>query len=102
MDLDAYSWLRSRLEGDEGRSQIEIVRRLTPIAEELGCSMAQLAIAWCLKNKHVSTVITGASKPEQVVQNMQALEVVPLLNQEVMGRIESLLNNKPAPPQQFR
>ncbi len=66
-----------------------------PDADELGCSMAQLALAWCLKNPHVSTVITGASKAEQVHENMKALDVVASLTPEVMERIEAVLSNKP-------
>jgi len=73
-----------------------------PIAQELGCSMAQLALAWCLKNPHVSTVITGASRPEQVRENMRALEVVNKLTPEVMERIEAILENKPEPEEDYR
>ena len=57
--------------------------------------MAQLALGWCLKNPNVSTVITGASRPEQVNENMNALEVVPKLTSSVMERIEGILGNKP-------
>lgn len=73
-----------------------------PIAEELSCSMAQLALAWCLKNPNVSTVITGASRPEQVVENMAALEVLPKLRDEVMERIETILDNTPKAEPDFR
>ena len=75
---------------------------MVPIAAELGCSMAQMALAWCLKNPNVSTVITGASRPEQVVENMKALDVVEKLTPEVMERIEMILQNKPAPEEDFR
>ncbi|MGA8856560.1 MAG: aldo/keto reductase, partial [Candidatus Bathyarchaeia archaeon] len=68
---------------------------LQPIASELGCTMAQLALAWCLKNLNVSTVITGATRPEQVVENMKASEVVSKLDSEVMDRIDKVLGNKP-------
>ena len=61
----------------------------------LGCSLAQLALAWCLKNPHVSTVITGASRKEQVTENMQALEVAGRLSPDVMEQIEQVLQNKP-------
>lgn len=100
--LPGYEWLREQLEGEEGQRRIEKVRHLTVIADELGCTMAQLAIAWCLKNPHVSTVITGASRPEQVVQNMKALDVVPKLTDEVMERIEGILQNKPTPIPDYR
>jgi voltage-dependent potassium channel beta subunit len=102
LSLDSYKWLRQRFEGEGGRDKIEKVRQLTPIAEELGTTMPKLAIAWCLKNPHVSTVITGASKPEQVSENMTALEVVPQLTDDVLDRIEQILDNKPSPEQKFR
>jgi voltage-dependent potassium channel beta subunit len=76
--------------------RLEKVKRLAPIAAELGCSLAQMALAWCLTNPNVSTVITGASRAEQVHQNMQALEVVPLLTDEVLARIEAALEDRPA------
>jgi voltage-dependent potassium channel beta subunit len=95
--LEGYEWLRDQYESEEGRRQIEKVRQLVPVAEELGCSLAQLAIAWCLKNPNVSTVITGASRPEQVRENMQALDVASKLTGAVMERIEAILENKPEP-----
>jgi aryl-alcohol dehydrogenase-like predicted oxidoreductase len=63
------------------------VRRLVPIADELECSLAQLALAWCTKNPNVSTVITGASKASQVTENFGALDVIGRLTPEVMNRI---------------
>ena len=92
-----YEWLRKRFESEEGKKALETVRKLAGVAEDLGCSTAQLALAWCLKNPAVSTVITGASKAEQVTQNMEALNVVDKLSDDVMGRIEEILDNKPAP-----
>jgi voltage-dependent potassium channel beta subunit len=102
VDLPGYQWLREQFESPEGQQRIAKVRELTPIAQELGCTMAQLAIAWCLKNPHVSTVITGASKPSQVTENMNALDVVPKLTDNVMERIEDILGNRPAPEADFR
>jgi aryl-alcohol dehydrogenase-like predicted oxidoreductase len=72
------------------------------VANELGCTLAQLALAWCLKNPNVSTVITGASKVPQVVENMKALDVVAKLTDDVMNRIETILANKPQPAEDFR
>ena len=92
-----YEWLRERFEGDEAKAQLGAVRELAAVAEDLGCTTAQLALAWCLKNPDVSTVITGASKAEQVTQNMEALEVVDKLTDDVMARIETVLDNKPKP-----
>jgi len=82
--VDGYEWL-APLITDEARNAK--VRALVPIAADLGCSLAQLAIAWCVKNPHVSTVITGASRVEQVTDNMGALDVVDALDDEVMARI---------------
>ena len=84
--LPGYEWLQQRL---TDTTTLEKVERLRPIAEELGCSMAQLAIAWCAANPRVSTVITGASRPSQVLENFEALAVLPLLTAEVMGRIDA-------------
>ena len=102
LDLDGFDWLREGYESEEGKVKIEKVGKLMPIAEELDCTMAQLALAWCLKNPNVSTVITGASRPEQVVENMAALEVVPKLTDEVMENIEAVLENRPQPEPDFR
>jgi aryl-alcohol dehydrogenase-like predicted oxidoreductase len=67
---------------------IEAVKKLQPIADDLGATTAQLGLAWCAHNPHVSSVITGASRPEQVKENMKALAVLPKLTPEVIGRIE--------------
>ena len=96
MNLPGYEWLLKSLESDEGEARIAKVRELEAEAKELGISMAQLALAWCLKNPNVSTVITGATTTDQVKENMQALEAVELLNDEVMERIEGVLANKPS------
>lgn len=92
--LPGYEWLR---ESVITAQNIEKVKELQPIATELGCTMAQLGLAWCLKNPNVSTVITGASRPEQVTENMKAPEVEPMLSSDVMERIEAVLGNKPQP-----
>ena len=100
--LPNYDWLRKRLETEEGKQRIEKVKLLAPLAQELGCTMAQLAIAWCLKNPHVSTVITGATKLRQLQDNLHALDVLPKLTPDVMDRIEKILANKPAPVTDWR
>jgi voltage-dependent potassium channel beta subunit len=91
-NLKGYEWLKNEVITPE---RIAKVKQLEPIAKDLGCTLAQMALAWCLKNPNVSTVITGASRPEQVRDNMQALDVTPKLTAEVMGRIEAVLGNKP-------
>ena len=86
--LAGYEWLAERLTADQVN---ERVRRLAPVAEDLGCTLAQLAIAWCARNPNVSTVITGASRVEQVRENMRALDVLPLLTDDVAARIDAAL-----------
>lgn len=90
--LPGYEWLRDSL-SDEQR--LAKVRALQPLAEEIGATLAQMAIAWCLKNPNVSTVITGASRASQVHENMKALEVVEKLPPDLMQRIEEILGNNP-------
>jgi voltage-dependent potassium channel beta subunit len=90
--MPGYEWLKEDVLTPE---RIEKVKQLAPLAGDLGVTLAQLALAWCLKNPNVSTVITGASRPEQVHENMKALDVVAKLTPEVMERIEKILNNKP-------
>lgn len=102
ISLPGYNWLREEFTNETARQNIEKVKQLVPIAEELGCSMAQLALAWCLKNPHVSTVITGASKPQQVTENMKALDIVEKITPQVMERIEAVLGNKPKSEPDFR
>lgn len=90
--LPGYEWLRGSL-SDEQR--IAKVRALQPLAEEIGATLAQMAIAWCLKNPNVSTVITGASRVSQVHENMKALDVVEKLTPDVMKHIDEILGNNP-------
>lgn len=89
--LPGYEWLRDRLMGSGREEQI---RALAGIAQELDCTLAQLAIAWCAANPRVSTVITGASRPEQVVENMRALEVIERLTPEVLARIDAIVDGR--------
>jgi voltage-dependent potassium channel beta subunit len=99
--LPGYEWLMEDFK-EQSQLNIEKVKQLLPIAEGLGCSTAQLALAWCLKNPNVSTVITGASKPQQVVENMKALDFVDKLTEEVLERIETILGNKPEQEPEWR
>jgi voltage-dependent potassium channel beta subunit len=100
--MDGFSWLREEFESEETKKNIEKVKLLVPVSKDLGCSLAQLALAWCLKNPHVSTVITGASKPQQVVENMKALELAEKLTPQVMITIENILQNKPPEESDYR
>jgi len=86
--LKGYEWLRNALTDKE---RLSIVDKLGHLAKELDCSLAQFAIAWCARNPNVSTVITGASRVEQVHENMKALEVLPKLTDDVMKRVDELI-----------
>jgi len=95
---DVFKDTVSSLQNEEGKEKIRKVRELTKIAEELGTTMSALALAWVAKNPNTSTVILGASRPEQVLENLKAVEVLPKLTPEILEKIENILNNKPAPP----
>jgi voltage-dependent potassium channel beta subunit len=84
------AWLRDALLENDG-ARLKTVRALSPIAADLGIPMSRLALAWCLKNPNVSTVILGASKVGQLEENLKALDAVPLLNDETMHRIAAAL-----------
>jgi voltage-dependent potassium channel beta subunit len=91
--LKGYEWIQSSVITPE---RVERVKQLVPLAESVGATMAQFALAWCLKNPNVSTVITGASRAQQVVENMEALQVVERLTPDVMERVDAILDNKPS------
>ncbi len=86
--LSGWEWVKDDVLDPE---KLNVTRKLAEIAADLGVSMAQMSLAWLLKNPNVSTVITGASRVEQVRENMKAADVVPLLTDEVMARIEAAL-----------
>lgn len=90
--------MKSKIESlktEEGQAQIKKVKELTKIAEKLGGNTTQLALAWAAKNPNVSTVILGATKPEQVHDNCGAIKLLPKLTPEIMEEIEKILGNKP-------
>ena len=93
--LPGMEWLKEELVGASAQPKIEVVKKLKPIADGLGCTRAQLALAWCLKNQNVSSAITGATRPEQMKDNLGALDVLPKLTNGVMKEIESLLERAP-------
>lgn len=97
-----YAWLQDNILNERGQRRIEKVREMTKVAGELGCTMAQLALAWCLKNPNVSTVITGASRAAQVHENMKAIDIAAQLTGDVMAQLEEILDNKPKLESSFR
>ena len=95
MSLPDYKFLRDKLESKEGADRLNKVKRLGKVADKLGASLAQLSLAWCLKNKNVSTVILGATNTKQLDENLKSIQYKDLLTDSVMGRIENILKNKP-------
>ncbi|MBK8706811.1 MAG: aldo/keto reductase [Saprospiraceae bacterium] len=96
MSMKGMEWLRER---ELTADRLEAVRRFQVLSQELGVSLAKLAIAWCLKNPNVSTVILGASKVHQFEETLESFTVVPLLTPEIDSRIEEILGNKPVQPE---
>ncbi|TBU29779.1 voltage-gated potassium channel beta-2 subunit [Dichomitus squalens] len=95
---DFFKTRLEKLQSEEGQREIEKVKQLSEFAEkELGCGVQHLALAWLAVNPNTSTVILGASKPEQIVDNLKALDVIPKLTSEVLEKIEHILENKPTP-----
>ena len=87
--LAQETWLQSSLT----QNRIDIVNQLEPIAKQLNCTLAQLAIAWCLHNSHVSTVILGASSSTQLQENLKSIEVKAQLTANVIKQINDILAN---------
>ena len=84
-----YEWLQKKVQGEEGAATLARVQRFVAVANELGVEPAPLAIAWCLANPQVSSVILGATKPEQLTQNLRALDVLPKIDAATKARIEA-------------
>ncbi|HKQ62317.1 MAG TPA: aldo/keto reductase [Candidatus Polarisedimenticolaceae bacterium] len=100
--LPDYRWLRERLiDSAEGQANVARAAKVGELARELRIPPAQLAIAWCLKNPHVSTVLLGASTVEQLRENLGAADQVARLDAGVIERLEAILQNKPQLPVQF-
>lgn len=100
-NLPGYEWLHERFRSEEGRKRIQKTAQLETVARALDCSTTELALAWCLKNPHVSSVILGASNPDQLRQNLKALPIVERLDEALMAQIEAILDNKPEPEARF-
>ena len=97
--MENLGWLRKKAVNDD---RIAKVKALTTVAGELGCTTAQLAIAWCVANPRVSTAILGASRVAQLDENLGALAVVRKLDATVLQRIDAIVANKPEPEQDWR
>ena len=101
MALPGYEWLREQMESEKGQKRLAQIRELQKIADGAGISLTHLALAWCLMNPRVSTVILGASRLSQLQDNLAAIDAVETLTPEVMDAIESVVQNKPPAPQRF-
>lgn len=94
--LEGFDWLKDRWIVEE---KLEKVRQLAHFAQELGVPVATLSIAWTIKNPNVTTAILGATKREQLLENLKALEVLPQLTPEVMQRIDEIMQTRPVVPE---
>lgn len=90
--ITGLEWLKER---NLTQEKLDKVKALKTVADDLGTSLPKMCLAWCLKNHHVSTVILGASKPSQLTENITAFDIVPLLTEEIIERIETIMQNKP-------
>jgi len=92
--INSFQWLKEQhLDTDVGQARLHQADALLGVAKDLGCTLAQLAIAWTLREPWVSTTITGASRPEQVIENMKALDVVKQLDEGILQRIDHILSS---------
>jgi voltage-dependent potassium channel beta subunit len=94
--LEEMSWLKDKMLADD---KINKINQLSELAKELGVSTASLSIAWCIKNPHVTTAILGATKKEQLHDNLKAVEVMEKITPEIMEKIELFMQNKPVLPE---
>jgi voltage-dependent potassium channel beta subunit len=89
--LKGYEWLKEiMVESDRGQERMQKVAKLVPLAEDLGTSLSSLALVWCLLNKNVSTVILGASSVQQLEDNLKAIDIMPLLTEEVQTKLSAI------------
>ncbi|XP_023812840.1 voltage-gated potassium channel subunit beta-2-like [Oryzias latipes] len=99
--LKGYEWIKDKIQGEEGHRQQLKLKDLEAVAERLGCTLPQLAIAWCLRNEGVNSVLLGASRPEQLEENIGAIQVLPKLSVSVIAEVDSILRNKPSSKKQM-
>ena len=94
--IPGFDWLKERIMVTE---KIDKVKKLQPVADKLGTNLATLAIAWCIRNPNVTTAILGATKKEQLEQNLKALELYPNFDNEVLKEIDEIMGTKPVLPE---
>ncbi|XP_036846335.1 voltage-gated potassium channel subunit beta-2 isoform X3 [Oncorhynchus mykiss] len=94
-NIKGYQWLKERVNSEEGRKQLAKIKELRLMADRLGCTSAQLAIAWCLRSEGVSSVLLGVSNTDQLMENLGALRLISQMTPQTVAEIDSLLGNKP-------
>jgi voltage-dependent potassium channel beta subunit len=100
-NLPGYEWLKKRFESPDGKARIEKVKGLAALAKEIGMPIHHLALLWCNANPHVSTIILGASRKAQLVDNLEALKSKAKVTPEVLKRVDEILGNKPEGPKRY-
>ncbi|XP_077682355.1 voltage-gated potassium channel subunit beta-1 isoform X4 [Eretmochelys imbricata] len=100
--LKCYQWLKEKIVSEEGRKQQIKLKDLSPIADRLGCTLPQLAVAWCLRNEGVSSVLLGSSNPQQLIENLGAIQVLPKMTSHIVSEIDNILGNKPISKKDYR
>jgi len=94
MNLSGYEFLRERLESEVGRIMVDKANQLQQLADTAGIPLVNLALGWCLQNKNVSTVILGASKPDQLKQNLKTLDYLDQFDDSLMQQIDKIISNQ--------
>ncbi|KAM8862479.1 voltage-gated potassium channel subunit beta-2-like isoform 4-T4 [Spinachia spinachia] len=100
--LKGYQWMKDKVMSEEGHRQQVKLKELQIVAERLGCTLPQLAIAWCLRNEGVNSVLLGATRTDQLMENIRAIKVLPKLSQSIVIEVDNLLGNKPLSKKDFR
>ncbi|XP_044066914.1 voltage-gated potassium channel subunit beta-2-like isoform X3 [Siniperca chuatsi] len=100
--LKGYQWMKDKILSEEGHRQQVKLKELQAVAERLGCTLPQLAIAWCLRNEGVNSVLLGASRTDQLMENIRAIQVLPKLSLSIASEVDNILGNKPYSKKDFR
>uniref|UniRef100_A0A4W4EM90 Potassium voltage-gated channel subfamily A regulatory beta subunit 1b n=1 Tax=Electrophorus electricus TaxID=8005 RepID=A0A4W4EM90_ELEEL len=93
--MKSYQWLKEKIVSEDGQKQQTKLKELSHVAEKLSCSLPQLAVAWCLRNEGVSSVLMGTSSPAQLTENLGAIQVIPKITPQIASEIDKILGNKP-------
>uniref|UniRef100_A0A671KMB2 Voltage-gated potassium channel subunit beta-1 n=1 Tax=Sinocyclocheilus anshuiensis TaxID=1608454 RepID=A0A671KMB2_9TELE len=100
--MKSYQWLKDKIVSEDGRKQQAKLKELSHIAEKLGCTLPQLAVAWCLRNEGVSSVLLGTSNAEQLTENLGAIQFLPKMTSHVVSDIDHILGNRPYSKMDYR